>query len=76
MELYAADVQLAMAEGHDLSLIGDCCDFETVGQTFARDHPRVITPDGDVTRDAAEDGVVGDDMARGSHAVEHVAEVL
>ena len=37
---------------------------------------RVVTSDGDVALDTAEDGIVADDMTGCSHPMKHVREIL
>ena len=62
VELYAANVHRLVAQGHDLSLVAFGSYLKAVGQSLARNHPRVVAADGDVALDAAEDGVIGDDV--------------
>ncbi len=76
VELYPSDVELAMAQGHDLSFVRNGGDFEAVGETITRDHPRVVAPYGDVGRQACEERVAAHYMTRRCDTVEHVAEVF
>ena len=76
MELDAAHVERPVLQGHNLTFVALGGDFEAVGEAVLRHHPRVIAADGDVAIDAAEDGVVANDVAGRCHPVEHVAQVL
>ena len=76
MELDATDIKFAMAEGHNLSFVADGSDFEAVWEILLRNHPRVIAPNGDITLNTAEDGVVGNDMTGRGDTMKDVAEVL
>ena len=76
VELDASDVERLVLEGHDLPLVALGRNLQTVGEVLLRNHPRVVTSDGDIARDATEDGIVAGDVTRGSHTMEHIAEVL
>ena len=76
MELYAADVEGAMAQGHDLPFLALCGHFEAVGEGFARDNPGVVAAYGEGCRETVEEVVVGGETDGRLHAVKHVGEVL
>ena len=76
MELDAAYVQFAVAESHNLTFVAFGGHFETRRQPLTGYHPRVITSDGDVAFNAAEDGVVGYNMTGRRHTMKHVCEIL
>src|SRR5690606_11438199 len=42
VELHALDAQLAMAQAHDLAVVGPRSDLEAVGQRLALDRQRVV----------------------------------
>ena len=76
MELDATHVQCFVAQRHNLPFVANSCDFDTLGQAFARNHPRMIAPNGDVTIDAAEYGVIGYDVTGRGYTVKDVAQIL
>ena len=65
-----------MAQCHDLALVANGGYLQAVGQILIRDYPRVVATDGDVALNAAEDGVVNNDVTGSGNAMENVAEVL
>ena len=65
MELDTSDIEGLVTQGHYLTFVADGSDFEAIGEVLIRHHPRVVASDGDIPFDAAENRIVGDDMAGG-----------
>src|SRR5690606_3620943 len=55
VELHALDAQLAMAQAHDLAVVGPRGDLEAVGQRLALDRQRVVADRGERVGQPAKD---------------------
>ena len=76
MELDTSDIEGLVTQGHYLTFVADGSDFEAIGEVLIRHHPRVVASDGDIPFDAAENRIVGDDMAGGGDTVEDIRQIL
>ena len=76
VELYAAHVVRAVAKGHDVAVVADGRDLQTVGQTAPADHPRVVAPSFKGFGQVLKQVVVVDDVGRCLYAVVHGSQVF